>query len=184
MDDTDLGGMGAADARAYALEFMTALKALDRQLASLGDELATWARRVELAAAKGAADLEAAARAKVDELAAMRSTLEAERSELAYKVSRIREKLPMAAAGERSVDADLLLSELRMAAGLSPDDRDDVPAPATPASQHAGASGPAAGPGSPAGTGPIQPDRPGLAKDLDSLGVDDELAKLKKKMGL
>ena len=47
MDDTDLRGMGAADARAYALEFLTALKTLDRQLASLGDELATWTRRVE-----------------------------------------------------------------------------------------------------------------------------------------
>ncbi|HPG87216.1 MAG TPA: hypothetical protein PLQ29_11000, partial [Spirochaetales bacterium] len=51
--------------------------------------------------------------------------LEAERAELAAKVARIREKLPMAGASERSVDPDLLLAQLRMAAGQEPDDRDD-----------------------------------------------------------
>ncbi|PKL08136.1 MAG: hypothetical protein CVV51_10545, partial [Spirochaetae bacterium HGW-Spirochaetae-7] len=84
---------------------------------------------VELAAAKGAAELEAAARAKVDELSAKKSALESERADLAAKVERIREKLPMAGSQERSVDADLLLAQLRMAAGQEPDDRDDSCSP-------------------------------------------------------
>lgn len=117
IDDTDISGLSAADAQAYALEFMTALKALERELAALGDELGVWSRRLELAAAKGAAELEAAARAKVDELTARKAGLDAERAELAAKVARIRERLPLAAASERSVDADLLLAQLQMETG-------------------------------------------------------------------
>ncbi len=124
MDDTDIRGLSAEDARAYALEFMTALKTLERDLAAVGDEVALWAKRIELAASKGALELEAAARAKLDELAAKKALLEGERAELAGKVARIREKLPMAGASERSVDADLLLAQLRMATGQDPDDRD------------------------------------------------------------
>lgn len=117
MDDTDIRGLSAADARAYALEFMTSLKTTESELAALGDELRLWSRRLELAAAKGAAELEAAARARVDELTARRTALEAERAELAAKVARIREQLPMAGASERSVDADLLLAQLQMETG-------------------------------------------------------------------
>ncbi|MBN2875539.1 MAG: chromosome partitioning protein [Spirochaetales bacterium] len=124
IDDTDLRGMSAADARAYAIEFMTALKSLERDLSAIGEEMSLWAKRVELAASKGARDLEAGARAKLDELSAKKSSLATERDELAAKVARIREKLPMAGASERSVDPDLLLAELRMAAGQDPDDRD------------------------------------------------------------
>ncbi len=115
MDDTDIRGLSAADARAYALEFMTALKAAERDIAALSDELGVWSRRLELAGAKGAAELEAAARAKVDELGARKSQLDAERAELATKVARIKEQLPM--ASERSVDADLLLAQLQMETG-------------------------------------------------------------------
>jgi hypothetical protein len=159
IDDTDLRGMSAADARAYAIEFMTALKAIERDLASVGEELSMWAKRVELAASKGAVELEAAARARLDELGAKKTTLSAEREELAYKVERIRGKLPMASAAERSVDADLLLAQLRMAAGQAPDDRDD-----------------------PAGTDPAVAASPRLESDLASLGADDALAALKKKL--
>lgn len=174
MDDTDIRGLSAADAKAYALEFITALKGLEKELSAIGDEIATWAKRVELAAAKGAAELEAGARAKLDELAAKRSGLEAERADLAYKVARIREKLPMAGASERSVDPDLLLAQLRMAAGQSPDDRDD-PIVAAPAG--ASSAGTA-----PTGATPTGASSPKLEADLASLGADDALAALKKKM--
>jgi hypothetical protein len=117
MDDTDIRGLSAADARAYALEFLTALKATERDIAALSDELGVWSRRLELAGAKGATELEAAARAKVDELGARKSQLDAERAGLAMKVARIKEQLPMAAASERSVDADLLLAQLQMQTG-------------------------------------------------------------------
>jgi hypothetical protein len=117
MDDTDLRGLKAADARAYVLEFITAMKSTERAMAAMDQDLALWSKRVELAAAKGAAELEAAARAKVDELATRRSTLAAEKAELAAKVARLKEQLPLALASERSVDTDLLLAQLQMATG-------------------------------------------------------------------
>lgn len=125
IDDTDIRGLSVADAKAYALEFMTALKVLERDLATLADELALWSKRVELATSKGAAELELAARARLSELMAKDSGLRSEREELRRKVSRIRENLRTLSGSERTVDADLLLAQLRMAAGLDPDDRDD-----------------------------------------------------------
>lgn len=117
MDDTDLRGLSAAEARAYVLEFMTTMKSTERAMTALEQDLTLWNKRVELAAAKGASELEAAARARVDELSAKRLTLEAERAELAAKVVRLKEKLPGVMASERSVDADLLLAQLQMATG-------------------------------------------------------------------
>ncbi|GAB1458062.1 hypothetical protein MASR2M48_33700 [Spirochaetota bacterium] len=52
LDDTDLRGLSAEEAKAYALEFMTALKVLERDLATLADDVALWVRRVELAGPK------------------------------------------------------------------------------------------------------------------------------------
>ena len=117
MDDTDLRGLTAADARAYVLEFLTAMKSTEKAMAAVEQDLSLWTKRVELAAAKAASELEAAARAKVDELAARRTSLEAERAELASKVARLKEQLPLAMASERSVDTDLLLAQLQMATG-------------------------------------------------------------------
>jgi len=70
------------------------------------------------------------------------------------KSARIREKLPMAGASGRSVDPDLLLAQLRMAAGQDPDDRDDDPAATSPK----------------------------LERDIAALGADDALAALKRKL--
>jgi hypothetical protein len=117
MDDTDLRGLAAADARAYVLEFITAMKSTERAMAAVDQDLSLWTKRVELAASKAASDLEAAARARVDELAARRSTLQAERADLAAKVARLKEQLPLALASERSVDTDLLLAQLQVATG-------------------------------------------------------------------
>jgi hypothetical protein len=117
MDDTDLRGLTAAEARTYVLEFITAMKSTERAMAAVEQDLALWNKRVQLAAAKAATELESAARAKVDELAARYATLGAERAELATKVARLKEKLPLVAASERSVDADLLLAELQVATG-------------------------------------------------------------------
>jgi hypothetical protein len=116
-DDTDLSGLDYESARAYALEFLTSLKATDKALVQAREELAVWEGRAALAASKGLADLESAARAKADEARERIRTLEAERAETAAKVARIREKLPMVKATEKSVDADLLLAQLQMATG-------------------------------------------------------------------
>ncbi len=147
MDDIDLNGLSAADAKAYVLEFMTALKAAERELGVIDSDLALWIKRVALATEKGAADLVAAAQARVEEIRAKRNGLEAERAELAAKVSRMRERLPMVGASERGVDPDLLLAQLQMATGEA-------------------MGGPS----------------PAMESGLASLGADDALAALKRKL--
>ncbi|MBN1519467.1 MAG: chromosome partitioning protein [Spirochaetales bacterium] len=147
-DDTDLRGLSVSDARAYVLEFLTTLKTTERDLAALDEELALWNKRVELAASKGASDLEAGARAKVAELAARRTALSGEKDSLIAKIARMKEQLPILRAQERSVDVDLLLAELQVATGEALGD--------TSASVNQG---------------------------LASLGADDELAALKRKLG-
>jgi len=117
MDDTDLRGLTPEAAKAYVGEFLTSLKLTDQELARLKEELATWTKRVELAAQKAATDLEAAARAKTAELASRLQQLEAERGELMANIQRMKEKLPMIAASQRLIDPDLLLAELQMASG-------------------------------------------------------------------
>lgn len=121
MDDTDLRGLSPEAAKAYVSEFLTSLKLTDQELARLKEELVLWTRRVELAAQKAAADLESAARTKSGELTARLQQLEAERAELVANIQRMKEKLPLLAASQRSIDADRLLAELQMAAGEEPD---------------------------------------------------------------
>jgi len=116
-DDTDLSGLDYPSARAYALEFMTALKTAEKALEAARQEVRLWTDRAALAVSKGMADLETAARAKAGEAEAKAASLEAEKADLARKITRIREKLPVLKASERSVDADLLLAELQMATG-------------------------------------------------------------------
>jgi chromosome segregation ATPase len=156
IDDSDLRGLSAADARAYIFEFLTSLKATERELAGLGEEISSWTKRVALAAAKGAAELETAARARLAELEAKQATLNAEKAELGEKIARMKEKLPLISASERSVDADLLLAQLQMATGEALDPLADAGAP--PASA--------------------------TAANIDALGANDALAELKKKLSL
>ena len=116
-DDTDLSGLDYPSARAYALEFMTALKTTEKALEAARQEVRLWTDRAALAVSKGMADLETAARAKAGEAETKAASLEAEKADLARKIARIREKLPVLKASERSVDADLLLAELQMVTG-------------------------------------------------------------------
>ncbi|HAP43786.1 MAG: hypothetical protein A2087_01660 [Spirochaetes bacterium GWD1_61_31] len=117
MDDLDLSGLSVQAATAYVMEFVTSLKMTDQDLTRLREELSTWTKRVELAASKSAADLEAAARAKATELTARCQTLEAEKTDLEYKIKRLREKLPLVGLGQRSIDPDLLLAEMKILTG-------------------------------------------------------------------
>lgn len=116
-DDTDLSGLDYPSARAYALDFLTALKTTEKTLAAAREEVRLWTDRAALAASKGMADLEAAARAKAGEAEAKAAALEAEKADLTRKIARIREKLPVLKASERSVDTDLLLAQLQMVTG-------------------------------------------------------------------
>lgn len=117
MEETDLRGLSPEDARAYVLEYITAMKTAEREAGILDADMALWEKRVKLAAEKGEAALESGARAKLEELAARRAALISERDVLAAKIQRMREQLPMLKALERTVDTDLLLAQLQMATG-------------------------------------------------------------------
>ncbi len=117
MEETDLRGLSQADAQAYMLEYITAMKTADREIGLLDADLGLWDKRIKLAAEKGEAALENGARAKHEELSARRAALQAERDTLAGKIMRMREQLPMLRAMERSVDTDLLLAQLQITTG-------------------------------------------------------------------
>ncbi|MFZ4615903.1 MAG: hypothetical protein ACOYM2_06880 [Rectinemataceae bacterium] len=117
MDDTDLSGLDLAGARAYLVDFATSSKLARNALTALDGELALWTARVALAEGKAMAELAASARAKLSELEGKRAPLAAELAETEDKVRRIREKLPLVAASERSIDADRLLAELQLMTG-------------------------------------------------------------------
>ncbi|MBP7094545.1 MAG: chromosome partitioning protein [Spirochaetia bacterium] len=119
-NETNLRGLTYEAAAAVALEYATALKKAEQALAAAREEESLWKRRAALALEKGMTDLVAPAEAKAAESAAKVGALDAERAELAAKVARMKEQLPLLKMGSRSVDADLLLSELTIAAGGIP----------------------------------------------------------------
>ncbi|HUX39511.1 MAG TPA: hypothetical protein VMV44_16550 [Rectinemataceae bacterium] len=117
MDDTDLSGLDLAGAKAYLLDYATSAKLARKAIEAVDADIALWGKRVALAEGKGMADLAQAAKARLEELEAKRAPLLAELADIEAKVRRIREKLPMVAAKERSVDPDRLLAELQMLTG-------------------------------------------------------------------
>ncbi len=162
MDDSNIRGLSKEDAKAYVMEFLTALKLLEKELSSVAAEINAWAVRIELAASKGAAELESAARAKLSEYEAKQTALKEEQTELKSKIVRLKEQLTMAGMSELSIDPDLLLAQLRMAAGLDPDDRAEV-------QKDGQISAP-------------KPEGYQLEKDIAALRADDALEALKKKI--
>jgi len=118
--ETNLRGLDYEAAAAVALEYATALKKTEQALAAAREEEALWRRRAALALEKGMSELGAQAESKTAEAAARVGALEAERAALAAKVARMKEQLPLLKLGAKSVDADLLLSELTIAAGGLP----------------------------------------------------------------
>ena len=123
-EETNLRGLSYEAAAAVALEYATSLKKTDQALAAAREEESLWRRRAALALEKGMAELAAQAEAKIPEASAKIAVLEAERAELASVVARMKEQLPLLKMGTKSVDPDLLLSELTIAAGGMPGDED------------------------------------------------------------
>jgi phage shock protein A len=118
MQDTDIEGLEPKDAAAYVLAFITTLKKTEMDLARLSEDVATWTRRVALAAEKGEAELAGQARAKLAEIEGKKSVLETELADLRLKVGTLKEKLQrLRRRFQRSVDTDVLLAELEMLAG-------------------------------------------------------------------
>jgi hypothetical protein len=122
MDDTDLTGLDLDGAKEYIFAYAVDVKRLDKAIADSGSELERWKGRVALAEGRQPA-LAEAARAKVEEEAGKLASLQAERADLRAKIDRMRERLPMIKARERSIDPDRLLAELQLMTGelLGPD---------------------------------------------------------------
>lgn len=118
MQDTDIEGLRPEDATEYVLAFVATLKRTEMELVRAADDAATWTRRVTLADQKGDAELAGLARARLAEIEAKKTALEAEIADLRRKVGTLKEKLQrLRAQFQKSVDTDVLLAELQMLAG-------------------------------------------------------------------
>jgi len=113
----ELAGLDLEAAREYIFAYAVDVKRLDKDIAAARSEVETWKSRVALAESKGMADLAQAAGTRAAETEAKVSALESERAGLAAKLSRLRERLPMIRASERSIDPDRLLAELQLMTG-------------------------------------------------------------------
>ena len=118
MLDTDIEGLDPKAATEYVLAFVSTMKRTETELARNAEEIATWTRRVALAAEKGDASLADQARAKLAEIEGKRTALQAELADLRLKVGILKDKLQrLRGRFQRSVDPDVLLAELEMLAG-------------------------------------------------------------------
>ncbi len=113
----ELAGLDLESAREYIFAHAVDLKRLEKEIAAARSEAELWKSRVELARSKGRSELESAAETRIAETEAGIATLESERAELAAKLSRLREQLPLLRARERSIDPDRLLAELQLMTG-------------------------------------------------------------------
>ena len=118
MLDTDLEGLGPREASEYVLAFITTLKQTEKACAAAQEETNLWTSRVSLAQGKGDAALTAQTMARLSDVTAKQSRLDAELADLKAKVSVLKEKLVrIRMTGVRLIDADLLLAQLEMVVG-------------------------------------------------------------------
>ncbi|MDR3303132.1 MAG: chromosome partitioning protein [Treponema sp.] len=120
--EENLTGMSPADAKAYLIAHVTTLKLTEKQCEESAAEESKWRGRVELARAKGIADLALEAEKQADVCGAKTQTLRGEIAELRAQIEAMRTQLPGLAARERSVDPDLLEQELLISRGYLPGD--------------------------------------------------------------
>jgi phage shock protein A len=116
----DLGGMDLPAAKEYVLGFISTLKLTEKQAQDLEAELRKWRSRLELAISRGRPDLAAEAEKEAERIKDRQRQLAEETDVLRSQIAEMRRQLPLLAAGERSVDPDLLEQELLIAAGRLP----------------------------------------------------------------
>lgn len=118
MQDTDIEGLEPKEAGEYVLAFIATLKRTEMEIGRIAEDVATWTRRVTLAEGKGDTELADLARAKLAEVEAKKAALGAELADLRLKVDTLQQKLQrLRMRFQKSVDTDLLLSQLEMLAG-------------------------------------------------------------------
>jgi phage shock protein A len=114
----DIKGMGAV--KGVLVQYITSLKVMEKQYAALGEDLAKWISRIDLARSQGAIDLAQEAEKEAERTTAKHTALGADIAVLKAQIETLRQQLPGLAARERTIDPDLLEQELLMAAGHLP----------------------------------------------------------------
>ena len=110
--------MDMRSARQYLIAIVANLKQIKEKQKKLREDLDTWTGRIELARGKNRSDLEAAAVQRKDDISYQLQTLSAEEAELLREASRMKARMGLLKTEvERSVNTDLLLSELEMLVG-------------------------------------------------------------------
>jgi len=116
--DTDIASLDYGSAREYVLAFLTTLKQTERERAIAEEELVHWEHRVKLADNRGEPQLKKLAAGKAAELRERATHLVAEEQGLRRRVAVLRQKLlVLRERASFAVDADDLLSQLRLLAG-------------------------------------------------------------------
>ncbi len=118
MSDIDIDSMDPASAREYVLSFISTLRGIQKERASLERELDLWEKRAKLAEEKNEQILLEGAEDRVQELKEKMAGLAAEEGGLRRKVSILKEKLKnIETRPNLSIDAEALLAQLKSVAG-------------------------------------------------------------------
>jgi len=112
-DDMDM-----RSARQYLIAITANLKQVKEKQSKLRGELETWTGRITLARENNRSDLEATAVQRKEDITYQLQTLSAEEAELVREAARMKSRLGLLrTATDKTVNADLLLSELEMLVG-------------------------------------------------------------------
>jgi len=106
-----------AETKEYILGLITTLKLTEKDIRSLEEEAAKWKHRADLARSRGMEELCREAEKETERIIQKLTTLQEEAKELRNQINEEARKLPVLAAGERSIDTDLLEQELLMLLG-------------------------------------------------------------------
>jgi phage shock protein A len=125
-NSANLDGLSVSAAKEFIFSHVTQAKLNEKRLAELRAEKEKWDKRAELARNQESFDLASQAEKVSADTAAKIAALEAETADLKAQIESMLRQVPALAARERSVDPDLLLQELLIAAGMNPGDEDKL----------------------------------------------------------
>ena len=124
MNENDLSGMKANEAKDFIMGVITTLKLTEKQIHSLEDEEAKWRSRVDMARSRGMDELEREAGREVEAISTKLAGLREEALSFKNSIAEMRRQLPGLAARERSIDPDLLEQELLMVLGQTEEENE------------------------------------------------------------
>lgn len=119
-DPENIQNRGVQEAKDAMVQYITSLKLTEKQYAELGENLAKWTSRIDLARSRGVHDLAKEAEMEVERITLKYTELEQEITALKAHIETLRQQLPALAAQERTIDPDLLEQELLIVTGHLP----------------------------------------------------------------